>query len=98
MAENKETPDVLIEQSGDKTQCKSSKNLPMQQKRLLNYLLKCDTPQSVVDFSVALHQADPRGHIRQLRLKGYPISDIWCKSRYDGRYKRYYLRKEAQDE
>lgn len=67
--------------------------LPYQQKRVIILLYKAKEPQSVADISKALGQADPRGHIRELRIKGYPIDDVWCKSKYKGRYKRYFIKK-----
>ena len=72
-------------------------SLPRQLKRTLNYLLASKTPRSVADISRALGQSDPRGHIRNLRLRNYPISDIWDKSETGERYKRYFIRKEVAD-
>lgn len=72
-------------------------SLPRQQKRTLNYLLASKTPRSVADISRALGQSDPRGHIRNLRLRNYPIADIWDKSETGERYKRYFIRKEVAD-
>ena len=72
-------------------------SLPRQQKRTLNYLLASKTPRSVADISRALGQSDPRGHIRNLRLRNYPIGDIWDKSETGERYKRYFIRKEVAD-
>lgn len=46
---------------------------------------------SVADITIALGVCDPRGHIRELREKGYPITDKWIK-RADGvRFKVYHL-------
>lgn len=72
-------------------------SLPRQQYRLLSSLLRAKRPVSVVDIIRALGQTDPRGHISSLRRRGYPIGDIWCKSRDGRRYKRYFIRKEAKD-
>lgn len=71
----------------------SINNLPRQQKRVLSYLLSKAKPCSNVDIMQALYLSDPRGHIAQLRRKGYPIGDVWCKSSDGNRYKRYFLRK-----
>lgn len=72
-------------------------NLPKQQKRVLLFLLSQPRPCSVADIVRALGQSDPRGHIRDLRDRGYPIADVWCKSADGVRYKRYFIRKEVED-
>lgn len=78
---------------------KDSKNsLPPQQKRVYCFLLSALVPQSVADISVALHQCDPRAHIRSLRKRGVAVGDIWCKTREGIRYKRYFIRKEVSNE
>lgn len=71
--------------------------LPRQQKRVLNYLLASKRPRSVADISRALGQSDPRGHIRNLRLRGYPIADLWDATKERERFKRYFIRKEVID-
>lgn len=54
-------------------------------------LFKRKTWLSVADITIALGVCDPRGHIRELREKGYPITDKWIK-RADGvRFKVYHL-------
>lgn len=50
---------------------------------------------SVGDISAALHIADPRGHIRDLRAKGINIADEWAKSEEGVLYKRYWVAKEV---
>ena len=45
---------------------------------------------SAVDITKTLTISDPRGHIRDLRDRGYDIRDYWVKSP-NGRYKIYYL-------
>ena len=72
-------------------------NLPKQQKRVLLFLHSQHRPCSVADIVRALGHSDPRGHIRDLRDRGYPIADIWCKSADGVRYKRYFIRKEVED-
>lgn len=72
-------------------------SLPRQQKRVLNYLLASKRPRSVADISRALGQSDPRGHIRNLRLRGYPIADLWDTTKERERFKRYFIRKEVID-
>lgn len=47
---------------------------------------------SVVDITTRLGISDPRGHIRDLRAKGYPICDIWVTTHYGNRYKKYFLK------
>lgn len=47
---------------------------------------------SAADISVALRLSDPRGHIAELRGKGYPIADIWVTTQYGNRYKKYFLK------
>lgn len=46
---------------------------------------------SAADISKALHLSDPRSHIRELRNKGFAISDEWRKSEYGSRYKVYFI-------
>ena len=50
--------------------------------------------RSVGDISAALHIADPRGHIRDLRAKGINIVDDWCTGEDGVRYKHYWVAKE----
>lgn len=101
MVQEKIAPAVQSVQAGTKTtqlvDKDSKKMLPLQQRRLLAYLYSSTHPQSVADISVALHQSDPRGHIAYLRRKGFPIGDVWCKSPYGSRYKRYFIRKEVSE-
>ena len=79
--------------------CKDSKNsLPPQQKRIYNFLLSAHSPQSVAEIATAIHQCDPRAHIRNLRKRGIAVADIWCKSSEGIRYKRYFIRKEVSNE
>ncbi|MBO5814023.1 MAG: hypothetical protein J6R13_05865 [Alistipes sp.] len=46
---------------------------------------------SVVDITNRLGISDPRGHIRDLRAKGYSIGDIWVTTHYGNRFKKYFL-------
>lgn len=79
--------------------CKDSKNsLPPQQKRVYCFLLVALVPQSSADIAEALHQCDPRAHIRSLRKRGIAVGDMWCKTRDGIRYKRYFIRKEVSNE
>ena len=71
--------------------------LPKQQRRVLTFLEQAKRPRSAADIAKALGQCDPRGHIAQLRRKGYSIGDVWCISSDGNRYKRYFLRKEVEN-
>lgn len=64
------------------------------QRRVYNFLLQGGR-HSVADISAALRLSDPRSHIRNLRNKGVPISDVWVKAEHGGRFKRYFIRKEG---
>lgn len=66
--------------------------LGRQQGRVLRLLLKGDK-LSGGDIARALGMSDPRGHIRDLRRKGYLISDMWVKTKYGTRYKLFFIRK-----
>lgn len=55
-----------------------------------NYLLTGGM-YSAADISTALHLSDPRGHIAELRKKGFAISDEWRKGEYGSRYKVYFV-------
>ena len=46
---------------------------------------------SNVEISMILRTPDPRSHIRELRKRGYKISDNWVKSK-NSRYKIYFLK------
>ena len=48
------------------------------QSRLLS-LLSDGKAYTIADISTALKLSDPRGVIRNLRRKGYPIGDMWQK-------------------
>ena len=76
---------------------KDTKLCGFRQRRVIN-LLSDGKHYSVADISVALHLSDPRSVIRNLREKGYLISDEWCDAVHGGRYKKYFLRKEVRDE
>lgn len=67
--------------------------MPKKQSRVYGMLLrgKC----SAGDLCAALHVADPRGHIRDLREKGVAIMDEWCKGLDGVRFKRYWVSKEV---
>ena len=71
--------------------------LPFHQRRVLN-LLSDGVPRSAADISIELHMSDPRSTIRELRAKGVLIADVWCNSCHGGRFKRYFIRKEAGNE
>lgn len=66
--------------------------LGRQQGRVLRLLLKGGM-YSGGDIARELGMSDPRGHIRDLRRKGYPISDIWVNTQYGTRYKKFFIRK-----
>lgn len=66
--------------------------LGRQQGRVLRLLLKGDK-LSGGEIARALGMSDPRGHIRDLRRKGYPISDMWVTTQYGTRYKLFFIRK-----
>ena len=72
---------------------KNSGKAPKIQSKVYAMLLtgKC----SVGDISAALHIADPRGHIRDLRAKGINIVDEWIKGADGVLYKRYWIEKEV---
>lgn len=71
----------------------SINSLPRQQKRLLLFLMGQSAPCSVADITRALGQTDPRGHIRDLRARGYHIGDVWSKSSDGSRFKLYFVKK-----
>lgn len=64
-------------------------SLPRQERRVYN-LLSDGIPRSVADISKDLGLSDPRGVIRCLRKRGYHISDMWVKSKYGNKFKRYF--------
>ena len=61
-------------------------------KKILS-LLSDGNMHSVVEITTRLGISDPRGHIRDLRAKGYPISDIWVTTHFGNRYKKYFIKK-----
>lgn len=65
---------------------------PARLQGLVLNLLRSHESLSVSEMSKLLGLADPRGHIAELRHKGYDIGDYWVKSEYGSRYKRYYLK------
>ena len=65
-------------------------SLPRQERRVYS-LLSDGVPRSVADISRDLRLSDPRGVIRCLRKRGYHISDMWVKSKYENRFKRYFI-------
>ena len=71
--------------------------LPFHQNRVFQ-LLSDGVPRSAADISIELHMSDPRSTIRELRAKGVLIADVWCNSCHGGRFKRYFIRKEAGNE
>ena len=66
--------------------------LSYHQKRIYN-LLSDGIPRSAADITISLRMSDPRSVIRDLRHKGVPIADEWCKGVHGGRFKRYFVRK-----
>lgn len=68
-------------------------DLPRQQKRVMEVLQR-GGHYSVSDITILTGQSDPRGHIRRLRNKHFPILDEWCQNDYGDRFKRYFLPKE----
>lgn len=91
-ATNEQMTGAMVETFGKD----STINLPRQQKRVLLYLSRQVEGKSVIDMMKDLYISDPRGHISQLRKKGYAISDYWCETEL-GRHKRYYIRKEVSN-
>ena len=59
--------------------------------QLVYSFLEAGGRHSAADISAALHLSDPRGHIRDLRNKGFAIEDEWRKGTFGGRYKVYYV-------
>lgn len=84
------TPDVSIDKCRQKT-------LSFHQQRVYN-LLQSGKKYSAADISVALRLSDPRSCIRDLRAKGIGILDEWVPSEHGSRFKRYFIRKEADHE
>lgn len=66
-------------------------------RKVLTLLAKGGT-YSVVDITTRLGISDPRGHISELRAKGYAIGDMWVTTHYGNRYKRYFLKGGGSDE
>ena len=65
--------------------------LPNKQRRVLEILMR-GGKYSAADITVITHFSDPRGYIRDLRHKGYSISDEWRdNAEMDGRHKVYFL-------
>lgn len=71
---------------------KDSKKLRGYHQRRVYNLLMRGGRYSAADISVALHLSDPRAHIRDLRHKGIPVADEWCRAVHGGRFKRYFIR------
>lgn len=66
---------------------------PKMQSKVYAMLLR--GKQSAGDLCAALHVADPRGHIRDLRAKGINVVDEWVKGTDGAQYKRYWVSKEV---
>lgn len=54
-------------------------------------LLRSGGEWSAAEITLRFMVSDPRGIIRELRNKGYRITDTWQKGVHGGRYKRYRL-------
>lgn len=70
---------------------KQAKPRDFHQLRVLS-MLSDGRAYTIAEISTALKLSDPRGIIRNLRRKGYPIGDMWQKAVYGTRYKKYFLR------
>ena len=75
----------------------TQKTLAFHQQRVYD-LLQSGKKYSVADISVALRLSDPRSCIRDLRAKGIDILDEWVLSEHGSKFKRYFIRKEADHE
>ena len=71
-------------------------SLPRQERRVYS-LLSDGVPRSVADISRDLKISDPRGIIRDLRKRGFCISDIWIKNEFGTRFKRYFIKYRNND-
>lgn len=71
-------------------------SLPRQERRVYS-LLSDGVPRSVADISRDLKLSDPRGIIRDLRKRGYCIYDVWVKSEFGNRFKRYFIKYRNND-
>lgn len=69
---------------------KNPDTLPRLQRKVYN-LLAGGGKWSVAELSARLWLADPRGHIAELRNKGYNIADEWRETSEGNRYKVYFL-------
>lgn len=67
------------------------------QERQVYSLLSDGVPRSVADISRDLKISDPRGIIRDLRKRGFCISDIWIKNEFGNRFKRYFIKYRNND-
>lgn len=69
---------------------KNPDTLPRLQRKVYN-LLSGGGKWSVAELSARLWLADPRGHIAELRNKGFNIADEWRETSEGNRYKVYWL-------
>lgn len=93
MANNDLTPIIVPgTQIGERLTVSSDKGLGRIAKKVLS-LLSDGNMYSVVEMTIRLGISDPRGHISDLRAKGYPISDIWVTTHFGNRYKKYFVKK-----
>ncbi len=95
MAQKKIAPDTRSEHAGATSTVEGKDNqirVGFHENRVLNLLLD-GIHRSAADISIALHNSDPRGIIRNLRHKGVQIADEWCDAVHGSRYKRYFIRK-----
>lgn len=70
-------------------QNKDNINLSKRQRKVFDLL--CTGWYSAADISIALHYADPRSYIRELRDKGINVLDEWIEGD-ETRYKRYTIK------
>lgn len=70
-------------------------NLPRIQRKVYDLLIA--GKMGVSELSAKLRIADPRGHIRELRRKGFNVKDDWRTSMYGNQYKIYWIPTEATE-
>ena len=85
--DTKNAPAITAE--GRTERHKGMPKLPRLQAKVFEML--CNGRYSASDISARLRVADPRGHIRELRLKGINVQDEWCAGLGNVRYKRYWI-------
>lgn len=96
MKNKKERPELLAQFRDVKNLISHNKYTKLSPREQKVYDVLKQNKKTVIELTIELYLADPRGYIRSLRNKGVLVSDEWVVGR-DTHYKQYWISPDKTD-